>query len=160
MTMNRLQWVSLGLLVALVGCSGAVLGEFQRLDSGGTFDVFRPPDVGGMVMTTVELRERGRIRRIVVDPRVTLQKFEVRVRTALGTWETVKTLTGRHASPVTVTTDLEGDAVRVVETSPALRTRAASHVAGTSPSIKAIVVYGTRIESNPAPTSSVAPRRP
>ena len=134
------------LLILLITCCGCALGSrggLRRLDAGGTMDVFRPPDVGGMIVTTVELAREGMIREIVVVPRATLLHLDVRVRTGPGKWDTVKTLDGRYSAPITVRTQTVGDAVRVVEKSPALRTRRGDFVAGTSPTIKTILVYGT-----------------
>ena len=145
--------VALGaLLLWFAGCSGVVESEFVRVDEGATLAVLRPPKPGGRTMTTVVLPKRAVIRKVVVVPRQLLQDFDLRVRTDPHTWETVKTVEGRFKMPVTIRVDVEGDAVRIVERAPALRTRFSASVAGGTGTIETILVYGL-----PLPESEATP---
>jgi hypothetical protein len=125
----------------LVGCFGGVSG-LSRLDAGGVLEAYPPRRIGETSQTVVVLPRSGSIEKIVVVPRGTLGEFRVEVRQADGTWLLVRSVDGRHVSPVTVRAHHEGDAVRVVERLLARPKQSSAYVSDAGGHVQTILVYG------------------
>ncbi|MDA1190483.1 MAG: hypothetical protein O3A46_02225 [Candidatus Poribacteria bacterium] len=132
-------------IALFVGCGAKE--SLIRIDQQATMDVRYPDKLGGATATTIVLDAKKSIRKIVVVPRRPLRDFQMQVRTAPTEWETVQTYKGRFDTPVTGRVDIIGDAVRVVELSPSIRTDSGPAVAGTGGSIETILVYGPTVPS-------------
>lgn len=135
--------VAVALLSSALGCAG---GGPSRLDSGGTLESRDIGRTSGFPAATVVLEQVALIQKIVITPRRPLRKIEVLVRVDDGSWETVKLMQGRFTRPVTVRTEIEGDAVRVLERNPAAPVQRGPHVAGVTGVVETILVYGRPLD--------------
>ena len=126
------------LLSAAVGCASSL----TRLDTAGTLASQDLGRTSGFPAATVVLARVASIEKIVITPRRPWRKVEVLVRVADGSWQPVKLLKGRFTRPLTVRTNIEGDAVRVLERNPAAPAQRGPHVAGVTGLVETILVYG------------------
>ncbi len=130
------------LLCAAVLLCGCASGGLVRLDAGGTMESRDIGRTSGFPAATVVLAEAASIRKIVITPRRPLRKIQVLVRVPDGSWQAVKSLEGRFTRPITVRTEIEGDAVRVLDRNPAAPAQRGPHVAGVTGTIDTVLVYG------------------
>ena len=129
-------------MTALFMASGCARGGLVRLDAAGTMESRDLGRTSGFPAATVVLDGVASIRKIVITPRRPLRKIEVLVRVADGSWESVKFMQGRFTRPVTVSVDIEGDAVRVLDRNPAAPVQRGPHVAGVTGAVENVLVYG------------------
>jgi hypothetical protein len=133
--------------LCVVGCAS---GGLVRLDAAGTME---SRDIGrssGFPAATVVLAEMASIQKIVITPRYPLRKIQVLVRVADGSWQAVSAMEGRFTRPITVRTDIEGDAVRVLDRNPAAPAQRGPHVAGVTGAIDTVLVYGRPVAETAA----------
>ena len=122
--------------------SACASGGLVRLDAAGTMESRDIGRTSGFPAATVVLTEVASIQKIVITPRRPLRKIQVLVRVADGSWEAVRSMEGRFTRPITVRTDIEGDAVRVLDRNPAAPAQRGPHVAGVTGAIDTVLVYG------------------